>query len=389
MEARWSALAVLTAARVSMGFQFQSLASVSPLLADGLSMTYAEIGTLIGLYMLPGVVLALPGGLLGRRFGDRHVVAGGLMLMAFGGAITGLASGYPVMMLGRLISGSGAILMTVLMTKMVTDWFAGSEIVLAMAIMINAFPIGAGLALLTLGGLAEAAGWRTALYATAALALVSLAIMVLGYRAHPNDRPVTTAGSGPRWGLTGREARLVCLAGLIFGTVNGAFAVTYGFTPLLLTRAGATVAEAGILVGVGTWLTVAAVQAGGLLAQRWHWPNTMMLTSFLGWGACLLLLPALPTGWVLLCAGLLIGLPVGVIVALPSEVLRPDSRATGLGLFQTVNFGCFALLPTLAGQASNAIGGVGTPLYVAGGLVLSLPLVLWAFRVLQRGVSRG
>jgi hypothetical protein len=59
--------------------------------------------------------------------------------------------------------------------------------------VINAF--GAGLALLTLGGLAEAAGWRAALHMTAALALVSLTIMVLGYRAHPNDRPATTVGA--------------------------------------------------------------------------------------------------------------------------------------------------------------------------------------------------
>jgi hypothetical protein len=131
------------------------------------------------------------------------------------------------------------------------------------------------------------------------------------------------------------------------------------------------------------------VQAGGFLAQRWHRLNAMMLTSFLGWGACLMLLPAMPTGWVLLPAGLLIGLPVGVIVALPSEVLRPDSRATGLGLFQTVNFACFALLPALAGRASDAAGGIGTPLYVAGALVLLLPLVLWAFRALQRGASRA
>ena len=32
MDARWIALAVLTTARASMGYQFQSLAAVSPLL---------------------------------------------------------------------------------------------------------------------------------------------------------------------------------------------------------------------------------------------------------------------------------------------------------------------------------------------------------------------
>jgi hypothetical protein len=34
------------------------------------------------------------------------------------------------------------------------------------------------------------------------------------------------------------------------------------------------------------------------------------------------------------------------------------------------------LLPALAGRASDAAGGIGTLLYIAGSLLLSLPLVL-------------
>ena len=67
MQAHWQALTVLTVARTSMGFQFQPVASVSPDLVMQLGLTYADLGTLIGLYFLPGVVLALPGAALGRR----------------------------------------------------------------------------------------------------------------------------------------------------------------------------------------------------------------------------------------------------------------------------------------------------------------------------------
>jgi MFS family permease len=95
MEARRLALAVLTLARASMGFQFQSLASVAPLLIEDLALGYAEVGFLIGLYMLPGVVLALPGGVLGQRFGDTRVVVVGLALMTAGGALAGAGSGAP------------------------------------------------------------------------------------------------------------------------------------------------------------------------------------------------------------------------------------------------------------------------------------------------------
>src|SRR3712207_5887461 len=170
-----------------MGFQFQSLASAAPPLVEDMGLGYAEVGSLIGLYFLPGVALALPGGLLGRRFGDTRVVALGLALMAGGGALAGLAEGYAALAAGRLLSGFGAVLLNVLMAKMVADWFAGREVALAMAVFVNSFPIGVGLALLTLGGLAEALGWRAALHATAAAAAAALLLVAFAYRPHPND----------------------------------------------------------------------------------------------------------------------------------------------------------------------------------------------------------
>ena len=87
----------------------------------------------------------------------------GLALMTAGGLLAGLAESYPVLAAGRLISGVGAILLNVLMSKMITDWFAGREIVLAIAIFVNSFVTGIGLALLSIGWLAEGAGWPASL----------------------------------------------------------------------------------------------------------------------------------------------------------------------------------------------------------------------------------
>ena len=170
MQPHWAALAVLTAARTSLGFQFQSLASASPAVVEQLGLSYGDLGTLIGLYFLPGVVMALPGGALGRRFGDKRVVAFGLVLMLAGGGLASLARDFAGLAAGRVLSGVGGVLLNVVMAKMVTDWFAGRrEIVLAMAVFVNSFPIGVGLAVLTLGPLADAAGWPASLAASAAL----------------------------------------------------------------------------------------------------------------------------------------------------------------------------------------------------------------------------
>src|SRR5262245_57234139 len=85
MAPRWRILAALTLARTSMGFQFQSVATVAPFLTSELGIDKSQLGWLVGLYLLPGVVIALPGGLLGARFGDKRVALTGLVLMAGGG----------------------------------------------------------------------------------------------------------------------------------------------------------------------------------------------------------------------------------------------------------------------------------------------------------------
>src|SRR5262245_16697685 len=92
MANRWTALVLIFLARTSMGFQFQAIASVSPLVVADLGLSYAQLGTLIGLYMLPGAFIALPGGVIGRRLGERRVVVAGLALMVAGGLLTSAAA---------------------------------------------------------------------------------------------------------------------------------------------------------------------------------------------------------------------------------------------------------------------------------------------------------
>ena len=94
MQSRWLILAVLFLARASLAFQFQSIAAVSQFLIADLKLDYAQLGFLVGIYMLPGVVISLPGGMLGARFGDKSIALGGLALMVIGGVVTGLADQY-------------------------------------------------------------------------------------------------------------------------------------------------------------------------------------------------------------------------------------------------------------------------------------------------------
>jgi MFS family permease len=96
---------------------------------------------LIGFYLLPGVVIAYPSGLLGRRFDDKRIAIFGMTLMVAGGALTASSYNYEIFLIGRLISGVGAVLLNVLLAKMVTDWFVGRELATALALLVSSWPV--------------------------------------------------------------------------------------------------------------------------------------------------------------------------------------------------------------------------------------------------------
>ena len=149
-----------------MAFQFQSVAAVAPLLGTEFGVSLADIGVLIGLYFAPGIAIALPGGAIGQRFGDKRTVLGALALMLVGSLAMALSDSWNVQIAGRLVAGAGGVILNVQLTKMVTDWFAGREIATAMAIFVNSWPAGIAVSLLTLPvigtawGVERGVSWR-------------------------------------------------------------------------------------------------------------------------------------------------------------------------------------------------------------------------------------
>lgn len=102
---RWLVLCVLFVERTVMACRFQTVASTAPFLIGSLAIDYTQLGTLIGSYMLPGIFIALPGGMLGQHFGAKRLVLAGLLLMAAGGTPMGAGCNFLLVAIGRPISG--------------------------------------------------------------------------------------------------------------------------------------------------------------------------------------------------------------------------------------------------------------------------------------------
>jgi len=279
MANRWVALAIVFVTRTSMGLQFQAVAAVAPLMIGELGLSYAQFGTLFGIYMLPGTAFALLGGVIGLRFGERRVVMAGLALMVAGGLLTAAAGSFAAAMTGRVVSGVGAVLVNILLAKLVSDWFAGKELSTAMAVMLTSWPVGLGIAAATLGGVAARLGWRSAVTATAIAAALGLLLMLLLYREAP--RPAGAAAEPPRTLPTGRDLRLSISAGFAWGCFNASLVTIIAFGPGLLIARRATLGDAGFVVSLAIWVTIVSIPLGGLLSDRLARPNLVIVAGSL------------------------------------------------------------------------------------------------------------
>ena len=367
--ARWGFVAALTLARVAFGYQFQSLASMAPELMGQFQLDYAALGSLIGLYMAPGILVALPGGLLGRRFGERLVVGAGLLLMLGGGAVSWLASGPGGIGLGRLVAGAGAVTLTVMQGQMVSDRFTGRLFMPVMSLLVGAFPVGAGLAGLTHEPLVRAYGWPGMFALGAAMAGVAALLFLL--TCGPPQRL-----SGPRWALPSRrESVLVIVAGLIWTAYNAGYYGFLSYVPSLLAARGHGPELTASVMLVATWSNLPATLIGGTLAVRLgNWPVMLVGTAA---GVVAVAGPAL-ADWPLLWGtlfGTIASIHAGVIIAVGTLSARPENRAVGMGLFYTTYYLGGTVLPAVCGKAADLMGDPGGALLAAAAMAaLALPI---------------
>lgn len=372
---RWAMLLVIFLTRTSMGFQFQSIAALTSFLVPAFALSYAEVGLLMGLFMLPGVVIAVPGGLLGQRFGSLRVVVVGLGLMIVGGMIVSYSAGLHTAAFGRAIGGVGGVLVNIMLARMVADWFRERELQTAMGLMLSAWPFGMALALVILGPLAAATSWRIAEYVTVAAAGLALALIALAYRDAPAERgaPAASVNEPARFhlGVPGRVWALAVSAGIGWAVLNASVIVVASFAPSFLMSRGASVAEAGGITGLALWISILSVPLGGLVADRLKRPRLLVVAGCVATAitiACAARAPW-PALW-LVASGILLGLPPGIMMALLPRAVRPEHLATALGVFYALFYLGMAVSQTVAGYLRDVTGDAAMPLLFASGLML-------------------
>lgn len=379
---RWRMLLPLLLARTSIAFQFQTTASAAPILINSFDIDYTMLGTLIGMYMLPGVIVALPGGIFAQHLGSKRVVLAGLALMTSGGILA--SSGpFEAVFVGRIVSGIGATLLNVIMTKMVADWFVGKDEISAMSIFVASWPLGLAIGILAFPPLSFRMGWSAVSLAGALGSLVSMVSVWLLYRDPP--QPVSKTRPGMYISLSYREWVLVSLAGVIWGSFNVSYVLLVSFLPDMFSSYGYSATRANHVVSALGWGLIFFLPACGLFFIRFNPPKSTHFVALICLATMIALLPfQSPSllGILLIVIGF--AAPAGLLLTLPTSVLHPNNRATGMGVFYTWFYGMMAVIPAAAGTARAATQNPSAPIILSSLMIAgSIGVLLW-FQVVSQ-----
>jgi predicted MFS family arabinose efflux permease len=244
-----------------------------PSIQADVGMSFTQLGFFTGLYGLLALLLSVPAGLTAKRFGEKRVLAAGLVGVAIGSVLLSRAWNFEtaVAFRGVTIVGYRFAFVSVLIAVALTapPKLRGRTMGVLGATSGMASVVGAPLG----GALVGELGWRMAILGYAAMALLGAAVFALFYRAaiEPDSTPVAAAEADAGLRRSAFRTPVVWLLALIVGLGGfGQFTITYFVPSVADSVYGLNAAAAGIIISTGYIAAIALNLVIGMLADRFN-----------------------------------------------------------------------------------------------------------------------
>ncbi|MEO8466423.1 MAG: MFS transporter [Gammaproteobacteria bacterium] len=263
--------AVTLIAMFSLQLSNLGFSPLLPSIQRDVGMTFTELGLFTGLYGLLAMLLSVPAGITARRFGEKRVLALGLVGVALGSVLLGQAWDFAsaIAFRGLTIFGYRFAFISVLIAVAMTApaRLRGRTMGVLGATSAMASVVGAPLG----GHLVGEIGWRGAILGYAFMALVGAVVFWIFYRPVVTPDPALPAAAAapaaaPRSAFS---SPVVWLLALIVGMGGfGQFTVT-NFVPSVAAAVyGLDAAAAGAIISTAYVAAIVVNIVVGMLADR-------------------------------------------------------------------------------------------------------------------------
>jgi MFS transporter, FSR family, fosmidomycin resistance protein len=345
-----------------------------PLIATDLQLSYAQVGFLKTLISGGQSLFQLPGGILAERIGERRMLALGLATLSGAFLLLSPAWSFPAVVVLCLLIGVGASLQHPLSSSLVSRAYEAQGRRTAMGTYNFAGDVGKVAFPALLSGMILVLSWRGSVELLGALGLVAALLVWMSGTSRESSAPRVADADmqtqKPRgWGITDRQrfSGLVSV-GVLDESARAAFLT---FVPFLLAQKGATPEQMGLLFT----LVFAGGACGkfvcGPLAERLGSVRMVVVTELLTGLSILALLPLPLTASLVLLPilGVFLNGTSSVLYATVAELVSPEARTRGYGLFYMLYQGSGMIAPILYGWLGD-VAGLGWTMVLLGFLTM-------------------
>lgn len=377
---------ILLAGYVLSYFHRTAPAAIADDLMQAFAVNGAMLGAIAATYFYVYTVLQVPVGVLADTAGPRAIVTAGAVVAGVGSMLFGLATGWQLAVVGRLLVGIGVAVTFVAVLKVCANWFPSNRFATLNGITLMAGNLGAVAAGAPLAWMVKVASWRAVFVGLGAASLAIAALTWLVVRDRPEHRgyrPLhgsTLPPAGVHWRSALREVLAnpaswpgffvnIGVAGSYFAFA-GLWIVPYLREVRGLSQEAAARHASLLMLGVAVGSVLVGLLSDRLRSRRGvmrvyatlyalSWAPLLLHVSFSPWAS---------HGWMFLMGLLVPGFVLTWTVS--KEVNRPEHAGMAISL---VNVGIFLG----AGVLQPVVGAVLDAGRAAGALAAAWDRALW------------
>lgn len=378
LEARRRAvLFVVPFGFVLMTLNWFAIAPTFGQLSQEFGVEIPKLALLIAGFVAGYGIFHVPAGFLATRLGLRATLVIGLALEGITAALSGLADGYWVLMVLRVLCGVGASIYAGVGIAAVSVWFAGRSHALALGVVSATFSLGASLGLYVWGGLVAAMGWRASLIVGGAACVLTGLLVGAVYRVPPGS----AALSGVRITTDAIKQtlgnRLLWTYGLAFlGAYGAYFAASQLVEIYAVGERQFTPGQAGIAALFIGLAGIPGSIVAGWLSDRLNRRRTLVLWLITLEAIGLITIPLAGASWFWLPA-VIVGFAFNGCFAVwqtipgEDESVSPENIGTAVGLMLTITAVGGFVIPWVFGAIVPAAGYPLAWVFLAAASLLS------------------
>lgn len=287
-----------------------SVTPAFPKIEKALGITAQQVGLLITVFTLPGVILTPIFGVLADRFGRKRILVPSLFLFAIAGTMCAFMQDFELLLTFRFLQGIGAASLGSLNVTLIGDIYKGRERAAVMGYSASVLSVGTA-SYPAIGGMLAAIGWNYPFL----LPLLALPVGLLVITSLQNPEPESQQGLKSYLKSTWQSINNFQVLG-IFLTSLVTFIILYGsyltYFPFLLDRTfNSSTVTIGLLMSASSLTTAITSSQLGKLVNRFS-EKELIKTAFFLYAISLILIPLMNNIWQLILPVIIFGAAQGI-----------------------------------------------------------------------------